>query len=91
MPNNLTLALGTLPATPLEVATGYAAFANGGYRVDSYFVESIEDAAGVVVYQAKPKVVCEGVTVCERRQPPKEVCDRAVVPATRPAAAPGAR
>ncbi len=35
MPKNLTLALGTLPATPLEVATGYAAFANGGYKISA--------------------------------------------------------
>ncbi len=46
MPNNLTLALGTLPATPLEVATGYAAFANGGYKVDPYFIERIENGLG---------------------------------------------
>ena len=32
LPQNLTLALGTMQATPLEVATGYAVFANGGYR-----------------------------------------------------------
>ncbi len=33
MPNDMTLALGSLPATPLDVATGYAVFANGGYKV----------------------------------------------------------
>jgi penicillin-binding protein 1A len=59
MPQNLTLALGTLPATPLQVATGYAAFANGGYKVDPYFIERIEDASGKVVYQATPRVACE--------------------------------
>jgi penicillin-binding protein 1A len=59
MPNNLTLALGTLQATPLEVATGYAVFANGGYRVQSYYVDRIEDASGHVVWQAAPRVVCE--------------------------------
>src|ERR1700752_4569765 len=46
MPHDLTLALGTLDATPLEVATGYAVFANGGYRVQPYFIDRIEDAAG---------------------------------------------
>ena len=45
---DLTLALGSLPATPLQMATGYAVFANGGYRVDSYFIERIEDASGQV-------------------------------------------
>ena len=61
MPNDLTLALGTLQATPLEVATGFAAFANGGFKIDPYFIDRIEDAAGKVVYRAEPKEVC---TLC---------------------------
>jgi len=60
MPNNLTLALGTLPATPLEVATGYATFANGGYKVSPYFIERIENSQGVTVWSATPKEVCDG-------------------------------
>ena len=59
LPQNLTLALGTLEVTPLEMATGYAVFANGGYRVQPYFVDRIENAAGEVVWQAKPRIVCE--------------------------------
>jgi penicillin-binding protein 1A len=59
MPDNLTLALGTLPATPLEVATGYATFANGGYRVDPYFIERIENGKGETVWRAAPREVCE--------------------------------
>ena len=59
MPKDMTLALGSLPATPLQMATAYATFANGGYRVDSYFIDRIEDATGRVVYRATPKVVCD--------------------------------
>ena len=59
MPNNLTLALGTLPATPLEVATGYATFANGGYKVEPYFIERIENGLGQTVWSATPREVCE--------------------------------
>ncbi len=59
MPKDMTIALGSLPATPLQMATGYAVFANGGYRVESYFLDRIEDASGQVVYQAKPTVVCD--------------------------------
>jgi penicillin-binding protein 1A len=59
LPQNMTLALGTVPATPLQVATGYSVFANGGYRVYPYFIERIENASGKVVWQAKPKVACE--------------------------------
>ena len=55
LPHDLTLALGTLEATPLDVAAGYAVFANGGYRVQPYFIERIEDAAGQVVWRAAPR------------------------------------
>ena len=60
MPKNLTLALGTLSATPLDVATGYATFANGGYKVSPYFIERIENNQGVTVWRATPNEVCEG-------------------------------
>lgn len=63
LPQNLTLALGTLQVTPLEIATGYAVFANGGFKVSPYFVDRIENAAGEVVYRAAPKIACE---LCER-------------------------
>ncbi|HEY3809349.1 MAG TPA: transglycosylase domain-containing protein, partial [Steroidobacteraceae bacterium] len=46
MPKDMTIALGSLPATPLQMATGYAVFANGGYRVDPYYIARIENAAG---------------------------------------------
>jgi penicillin-binding protein 1A len=59
MPKDMTIALGSLPATPLEMVTAYAVFANGGYKVDAYYIDRIEDASGQVVYQAKPTVVCE--------------------------------
>jgi penicillin-binding protein 1A len=59
MPQNLTLALGTLQVTPLEMAAGYAVFANGGFRVQPYFVDRIENASGEVVYRASPKIACE--------------------------------
>jgi penicillin-binding protein 1A len=59
MPQDMTLALGSLTTTPMQVATAYAAFANGGFRVDSYFIDRIEDATGNTVFQATPKVVCD--------------------------------
>ena len=59
LPQNLTLALGTVQATPLEIAVGYSVFANGGYRVQPYFIERIENAAGQVVWQAQPRIACD--------------------------------
>lgn len=59
LPTNLTLALGTVQVTPLELAAGYAVFANGGFRVQPYFIDRIENAAGQVVYRATPRLACE--------------------------------
>ena len=59
LPNNLTLALGTVQVTPLELSAAYATFANGGYRVLPYYIDRIENAAGEIVYRAKPRVVCK--------------------------------
>jgi len=59
LPRNLTLALGTAQVSPLEMARGYAVFANGGYRVDPYFIERIHASDGSVVFEATPRFVCE--------------------------------
>jgi penicillin-binding protein 1A len=58
LPSNLTLALGTLQATPLELASAYSTFANGGYHIQPYFVDRIENSLGEVVWHAEPKIVC---------------------------------
>lgn len=39
---DLTLAIGSLPASPLEVATSYTPFANGGKLVQPYLIHSIK-------------------------------------------------
>jgi penicillin-binding protein 1A len=58
LPHDLTLALGTMEVTPLDLASAYAVFANGGYRVNPYFIERIEDASGQVVWRAVPRRAC---------------------------------
>jgi penicillin-binding protein 1A len=58
LPHDLTLALGTMEVTPLDLASAYAVFANGGYRVSPYFIERIEDASGQVVWRAAPRRAC---------------------------------
>ncbi len=60
IPNTLTIALGSGEVTPLQMAEGYAVFANGGYRVPTYFVEKIMDNSGNLVAQTKPIIAGEG-------------------------------
>jgi penicillin-binding protein 1A len=59
-PAVLTLALGAGQATPLQVAAGYAVFANQGFRISPYFIDRIEDANGKVLMKAQPKAVDDG-------------------------------
>ncbi|WP_232224886.1 penicillin-binding protein 1A [Acidihalobacter ferrooxydans] len=59
LPHNLTLALGSASVTPLEMATGYAVFANGGYRVKPYYIQRIVAEDGSVLYHADAPVVCQ--------------------------------
>ncbi len=58
LPHNLTLALGSASLTPLEMARGYAVFANGGFLVRPYFIERIEGPDGKVLARARPWVAC---------------------------------
>ena len=58
LPDNLTLALGTAEVSPLQLATAYATFANGGFLVGSYYIDRIEDAGGQALFQAAPAVAC---------------------------------
>ncbi|MEZ5570786.1 MAG: penicillin-binding protein 1A [Halioglobus sp.] len=54
----LSLALGTQTITPLELAKGYAVLANGGYRVEPYLIQRVEDSSGTTLFVAKPPTVC---------------------------------
>ncbi|TLX54102.1 peptidase [Stutzerimonas nosocomialis] len=60
LPRNLSLALGTATLTPMEIATGWTTFANGGHKIQPYLIERIEDREGKVIFQANPPRV--GVT-----------------------------
>ena len=58
LPRNLSLALGTAQVSPLEMASAYAVFANGGFRVEPYFIQRIIAADGKVELEAQPKFAC---------------------------------
>jgi penicillin-binding protein 1A len=58
LPRNLSLALGNASATPLQMATAFAVFANGGYKIEPYFITRIEDAEHNILEQANPLVIC---------------------------------
>lgn len=57
-PHNLTMALGTIQVTPLEMAAAFSTIANGGYLISPYVIDKVVDRKGTLIYQASPRTVC---------------------------------
>jgi penicillin-binding protein 1A len=53
-PAYLTMGLGAGSATPMQMATAYSVFANGGYRITPYLIGKITDNRGEPLSEAKP-------------------------------------
>ena len=58
LPHDLSLALGSCEVSPLQMARAYAVLANGGYLVQPYLIDRIEDADGATLFEADPAVAC---------------------------------
>ncbi len=58
-PPYLTMALGAGSVTPLQVAAGYAVFANGGYRINPGIILRITDSRGQVISETQPPALDE--------------------------------
>ena len=79
LPNNLSLSLGSAAVTPLELARGYAIFANGGFRVKPYFIQRVEDMDGNILFEADPAIAC---IECEKEaEQPAPTTQQAAMPA----------
>ncbi len=66
LPHTLSLALGTLTISPLDLAAAYAVFANNGYKVEPYLIDKITDTEGNILLQATPTAVPNDVTLKEK-------------------------
>ncbi|HXH00982.1 MAG TPA: penicillin-binding protein 1A [Xanthomonadaceae bacterium] len=70
LPPNLSMSLGTASLPPLQVARGYAAFANGGFRITPWFIDSVRDRNGVIVHKENPPTACRS---CPQRSQERAV------------------
>jgi len=66
LPKDLSLALGSGTATPMEMARAYSVWANGGFYIEPYFMLEVQDSRGQVIYRANPAVACPE---CEDKKP----------------------
>ncbi len=66
-PAYLTMALGAGSVTPMQEATAYAVFANGGYRINPWLITRVTDQQGKVLVDTKPPVLDESIRVIDTR------------------------
>jgi penicillin-binding protein 1A len=55
---DLSLALGSVPLSPLTLVRAYATFSNTGYLIEPYIISEVRDFDGALLYQARPKKAC---------------------------------
>ncbi|MDO9436176.1 MAG: penicillin-binding protein 1A [Hydrogenophaga sp.] len=66
-PPYLTMALGAGAVTPMQMATGYGVFANGGYRVPPVLISRVSDHKGKVLYEAPEPTLSDAQRAIEPR------------------------
>ncbi len=66
LPKDLSLALGSAELSPLQMSRVFSVFANGGYLIEPYLIQRIEDSDGTVLFEAEPAVVCPSCFLVER-------------------------
>ena len=66
-PAYLTMALGAGSVTPIQMATAYSVFANGGYRINPYLITKITDQKGKVLIETPPPVRSESARAIDGR------------------------
>jgi penicillin-binding protein 1A len=66
-PAYLTMALGAGSVTPMQMATAYSVFANGGFRVNPWLITKITDQKGKVLVETPQKPPDESVRAVDAR------------------------
>ncbi|SDP59776.1 penicillin-binding protein 1A [Rhodoferax sp. OV413] len=66
-PAYLTMALGAGSVTPMQMASAYSVFANGGYRVNPWLVSKVTDQKGRVLVETKVPVLDESMRTISAR------------------------
>ncbi len=67
LPRNLSLALGTAGLTPMEIATGWSTFANGGHKIQPYLIQRIDSREGKPLFVANPARTPERAKLVEEQ------------------------
>jgi penicillin-binding protein 1A len=68
LPRSLSLALGSLTLTPLQITKAYSVIANGGFAIDPYLINTIKNSRNQLILTAKPKTVCNDCVLPKEEQ-----------------------
>lgn len=79
LPNRLSLALGSGHATPIQMASVYAIFANGGFKVTPYVLDRIENNKGEIIFSHTPQTACRQCSLNELNND-KNLAPRIITP-----------
>jgi penicillin-binding protein 1A len=63
----LTMALGAGSVTPMQMATAYAVFANGGYRVNPWVIARVTEQSGRTLLETRPQPLDESMRAIDAR------------------------
>ena len=66
-PAYLTMALGAGSVTPMQMATAYSVFANGGYRVNPWLITKVTDQKGKLLAETKAPALDDSVRAIDER------------------------
>ncbi|MFM1908924.1 MAG: hypothetical protein RLZZ591_2601 [Pseudomonadota bacterium] len=66
-PPYLTMALGAGSVTPMQLATAYSVFANGGFRVNPWLISRVTEQQGRVLVETKPPEMDESMRGIDAR------------------------
>ncbi|MDO9199024.1 penicillin-binding protein 1A, partial [Rhodoferax sp.] len=66
-PAYLTMALGAGSVTPMQMASAYSVFANGGYRINPWLIARVTEQKGKVLVETKPRALDESMRAIDAR------------------------
>jgi penicillin-binding protein 1A len=66
-PAYLTMALGAGSVTPLQMASAYSVFANGGYRINPWLISSVTEQKGKLLVETKVPALDESMRAIDAR------------------------
>ena len=66
-PAYLTMALGAGSVTPMQMASAFSVFANGGYRINPWLISKVTEQRGKVLLEAKAPILSEATRAIDAR------------------------